>query len=127
MPTTPNPDLLAALDPGVLAELAHMQRNGRPGFMQRVIELYLRTAAELIGELETASVKNEPAMLFRASHTLKPCSATVGAISLAALCEALEGMARSGFVPDATACVARIKAEYRRVEAALTSSTIPVD
>src|SRR5256885_9950357 len=78
MPTTSNPDLLAALDPGVLAELAHMQRNGRPGFMQRVIELYLRTAAELIGELETASVKNEPAMLFRASHTLKPCSATVG-------------------------------------------------
>jgi HPt (histidine-containing phosphotransfer) domain-containing protein len=95
--------------------------------MQRVIELYLRTAAELIGELETASVKNQPAVLFRASHTLKPCSATVGAISLAALCEALEGMARSGFVPDPTACVTAIKAEYRRVEAALTSSTIPAD
>ena len=69
MPTTSNPDLLAALDPGVLAELAHMQRNGRPGFMQRVIELYLRTSAELIGELETASVKKEPAILYRTSYT----------------------------------------------------------
>jgi hypothetical protein len=56
--------------------------------MQRVIELYLRTAAELIGDLETASVKNEPAMLFRASHTLKPYSATVEPYPLHR-CEAL--------------------------------------
>jgi HPt (histidine-containing phosphotransfer) domain-containing protein len=66
----------------VLADLTDMQRNGRPGFVQRVIKMYLQTAAELIGELETASVKNEPAILYRASHTLKPCSATVGAIPL---------------------------------------------
>ena len=44
-----------ALDPRVLAELANMQRNGRPGFMDRLITLYLQTAAELIAELEAAS------------------------------------------------------------------------
>jgi HPt (histidine-containing phosphotransfer) domain-containing protein len=86
------------LDPRVLAEIAEIQRKGRPGFVQRVIALYLQTAAELIKELEAASVKNEPGILYRASHTLKPCSAAVGALSLAALCEALEsatGMAPS--------------------------------
>src|SRR5690242_9848533 len=80
------------LDPRVLAELMDMQRNGRPGFMDRVITLYLQAASELIAELEAASISEEIATLRRASHTLKPCSATVGALSLAALCETLEQM-----------------------------------
>ena len=108
-----------ALDPRVLAELANMQRNGRPGFMDRVITLYLQTAAELIADLEAASASDELAVLHRASHTLKPCSATVGALSLAALCETLERMARSGSVPDPAARVAAIAEEYKRVEAEL--------
>ena len=108
-----------ALDPRVLAELANMQRNGRPGFMDRVITLYLQTAAELIADLEAASASDELAVLHRASHTLKPCSATVGALSLAALCETLEQMARSGSVPDPAARVAAIAEEYKRVEAEL--------
>jgi HPt (histidine-containing phosphotransfer) domain-containing protein len=108
-----------ALDPRVLAELANMQRNGRPGFMDRVITLYLQTAAELIADLEAASISVELAVLHRVSHTLKPCSATVGALSLAALCETLEQMARSGSVPDPAARVAAIAEEYKRVEAEL--------
>jgi HPt (histidine-containing phosphotransfer) domain-containing protein len=108
-----------ALDPRVLAELANMQRNGRPGFMDRVITLYLQTASELIADLEAASASDELTVLQRASHTLKPCSATVGALSLAALCDRLEQMARSGSVPDPAARVAAIAEEYKRVEAAL--------
>jgi HPt (histidine-containing phosphotransfer) domain-containing protein len=108
-----------ALDRHVLAELANIQRNGRPGFMDRVITLYLQTAAELIADLEAASAADELAVLQRASHTLKPCSASVGALSLAALCEALEEAARAGSVPDPASRVAAIAEEYRRVEAAL--------
>jgi HPt (histidine-containing phosphotransfer) domain-containing protein len=108
-----------ALDVRVLAELANMQRNGRPGFMDRVITLYLQTASELIGELKAAAATDEPAVLHRISHALKPCSATVGALTLAALCETLEHMARSGSVPDLAARIAAIAEEYNRVEAAL--------
>lgn len=110
------------LDPCVLSELAAIQRKGRPGFMQRVITLYLQTASDLIKELEAASVRNETATLYRASHTLKPCSATVGALSLAALCEALESATRRGSVPDPAACVEAIAVEYKRVEAALSGT-----
>src|SRR5260370_1163472 len=111
-------DRTGPLDPRVLAELSEIQRNGRPGFIQRVIELYLRSAADLIRELEAASANNEPASLYRASHTLGPCSATVGALSLAALCEALESTARSGSVSDSRDRVEAIRDEYQRVEAA---------
>jgi HPt (histidine-containing phosphotransfer) domain-containing protein len=120
-------DRTSPLDPRVLAELADIQRNGRPGFMQRVITLYLQTAAELIKELEAASVNNDPATLYRASHTLKPCSATVGALSLADLCEAMETAARSGFVFDPTARVEAIADEYKRVGLALTASMSSAD
>jgi HPt (histidine-containing phosphotransfer) domain-containing protein len=113
------PDPGHPLDPRVLAELMDMQRNGRPGFMDRVITLYLQAASELIAELEAASISKEIATLRRASHTLKPCSATVGALSLAALCETLEQMTRSGSVPDPAARVAAIAEEYKRVQAAL--------
>ena len=115
-------DTTGPLDPRVLAELAEIQRKGRPGFMQRVITLYLQTAADLIRELEAASVMNEAATLYRASHTLKPCSATVGALSLAALCEALERATRRGPVPDPAACVEAIADEYKRVKAALSGT-----
>jgi HPt (histidine-containing phosphotransfer) domain-containing protein len=110
---------LPALDPLVLAELAEIQRNGRPGFMQRVITLYLQAASDLVEELQSASANNESAVLYRASHTLKPCSSSVGASSLAGLCEALENLARSGCVPNPAACVEAIVDEYKRVEAAL--------
>jgi len=116
-----------ALDPRVLAELANMQRNGRPGFMDRLITLYLQTAAELIAGLEAASASDEVAGLRRASHTLKPCSASVGALSLAALCETLEQMARSGSVPDPAARVVAIAEEYQRVRAALMARLCHAD
>jgi HPt (histidine-containing phosphotransfer) domain-containing protein len=116
-----------ALDPQVLAELANMERNGRPGFMDRVITLYLQAASELIADLEAASMSDELDGLHRASHTLKPCSATVGALPLAALCETLEHMARSGSVPDPIARVAAITEEYKRVEAALTGRLCDAD
>jgi HPt (histidine-containing phosphotransfer) domain-containing protein len=110
---------MEALDLRVLAQLAEIQRNGRPGFVDRVIALFLQTAPNLIKELETASANNELGDLHHASHTLKPCSATVGALSLAALCEALEKTARSCSIPNAEARVQEIAQEYKRVDAAL--------
>jgi HPt (histidine-containing phosphotransfer) domain-containing protein len=111
-----------ALDLQVLAQLAAIGRNGRPDFMDRIVTLFLLTAPRLIKELEIASEAVEITALHRASHSLRPCSATVGALSLATLCEALETLARSGSVPNPTARVAAIAREYKRVEAALIGS-----
>ena len=113
------PPVKETLDPQALAQLATLQRSGRPDFMDRVITLFLQTASDLIKDLEAASTNDESRALYRASHTLKPCSATVGALHLAALCEALESKARSGSVVDQTARVQAIVDEYKRVEAAL--------
>jgi hypothetical protein len=57
-----------ALDLRVLAQLAAIQRNGQPGFVERVITLFLQTASNLIKDLEAASANNEFDTLYRASH-----------------------------------------------------------
>ena len=64
----PNPKTMDALDLRVLAQLAAIQRNGRPGFVEDVITLFLQTASNLIKDLEAASANNEPDTLYRASH-----------------------------------------------------------
>jgi two-component system, sensor histidine kinase len=112
------------IDLGVLAQLAAMQRDGRPGFMDRIVTLFLLTAPRLINDLKAASKTDEITALRRASHSLRPCSATVGALSLAALCGSLETMARSGSVRNSAVQVAAIAQEYRRVEAALTGASV---
>ena len=118
----PNPKTMDALDLRVLAQLAAIQRNGRPGFVECVITLFLQTASNLIKDLEAASANNESDTLYRASHTLKPCSATVGALSLAALCETLEGIARSAASATSMRAVADFGKPARYADAAASCS-----
>jgi HPt (histidine-containing phosphotransfer) domain-containing protein len=93
--------------------------------VQCVISLFLQTASDLINDLEVASANDEAAAPYHASHSLKPCSATVGALSLAALCETLERITRSGSIQNAEARVEEIAKEYKRVEAALKDFCLP--
>ena len=109
------------IDPAALDVLARLEWRGRPGFMERVIELFLETALASVRELADASASGDVAKLHRASHALKPCSATVGAAVLSAHCEALEAVARTGVVPDAVSRVREIEEDCWRVAAALSA------
>jgi HPt (histidine-containing phosphotransfer) domain-containing protein len=117
-------DSKSVLDLRTLSQLSSIQRDGRPGFMDQLIELFLITAQSLLRDLEQACRAEEVGALRAASHSLRSCSAAVGALHLAALCEALERMARSGAVSDSTAKVVAIAEEYNHVEAALTGSRV---
>jgi HPt (histidine-containing phosphotransfer) domain-containing protein len=109
------------IDLAALGELARMEWSGRPGFMKRVIHLFIETAVECLKELGDASASGDMTRLQRASHVLKPCSATVGASVLSAHCEELEAMARAGLVQDAAPRVRVIEEDYRRAAAALSA------
>jgi HPt (histidine-containing phosphotransfer) domain-containing protein len=108
-----------AIDVYTLAALVEIERHGQPEIVGRILGLFLKTAPSLLASLEQASRSAELDELHRATHALKPCSASVGAVSLAAMCGELEGMTRAGSVPDPIARVAAIEQEYKRVEAAL--------
>jgi signal transduction histidine kinase/CheY-like chemotaxis protein/HPt (histidine-containing phosphotransfer) domain-containing protein len=109
------------VDERVLDALARLQRDGRPGIVNRVIVLFLNSAPALVRELEEGAASGDTARLHRASHTLKSASANVGAALLSAHCKELEAMARAGSVPDAPSRIATIVEDYRRAQAALTA------
>jgi HPt (histidine-containing phosphotransfer) domain-containing protein len=109
----------AVLDEAVLEALDRFRGHARPDLVDRVIRIFLKTARALVTDLTIGIETGKIAMLHHASHSLKACSAIVGATSLAALCGELEATARTGAVPDATARVSAILNEYQRVQQAL--------
>jgi len=111
----------AVLDHAVLDALGQLRGKWQPEFVDRVITMFMETALTLLTALKNGSAKNDCAALHHASHSLKSCSATIGAYPLAARCENLELLARASSVADAPARVDAIAQEYRLLEAALIS------
>ncbi len=109
----------AVLDVAVLESIRKMQQNGSPRLMERLIDLYQRSASTLLEQLRGAANTGGNEGLRIAAHTLKSSSANIGAIRMQKLCKDLESIARAGSVPDAPDHVAAIEQEFARVRAAL--------
>jgi CheY-like chemotaxis protein/HPt (histidine-containing phosphotransfer) domain-containing protein len=124
-PVVPPPPI-EPIDEGVLANLAQLQRQGRPDIVNRVITLFLESAPALLKDLQEGAENGDADRMGRASHALKSCAANVGAAAFSARCDELEALARAGQVPDAPARVRGIVEDYRRAEAALSARLLQV-
>lgn len=119
MPAIIQDDKLVVLDMKVLKTIREMERDGSPGLVERLIDLYQRDAAILLQQMREIAACGEYEKLRIVAHTLKSSSANVGAVRVQSLCKDLEMMAREGIVPDATAHVAAIEQEFTRAQIAL--------
>jgi signal transduction histidine kinase/HPt (histidine-containing phosphotransfer) domain-containing protein len=107
---------VAAID---LAVLEDLQSNMGGAIIGELIDIYFDNTPRLLADMRQAVVQGHAESLYRAAHTLKPGSATLGAIPLATLCEELEAMGRGGALEGALEKVEQVEAEYERVKAAL--------
>ena len=112
-------NLPVTLDMAVLESIRRMERNGSPGLMARLADLYQGNTATLLEQLRGAAKLGEREGLRTVAHTLKSSSANVGAVRIQSLCKELETMARAGPVPDAMAYVVAIEQEFAMVQVAL--------
>jgi PAS domain S-box-containing protein len=87
-----------------------------------LVDAYLGGSRTLLAELAVAVAADDVKALYRPAHTLKSSSANLGAMRLSRLSAALELEAKSGLVKDASARVAEIENEFRRVDAELASA-----
>lgn len=108
-----------ALEARVLAELHQLLGEQAPQLIAELIDLYLETAISLLAEMRAAISAVDGHALYRAAHTLKPSSAHLGAMRLAALCEILESIGQSGQLTEAAAKMVELEAEFDRVKIAL--------
>jgi HPt (histidine-containing phosphotransfer) domain-containing protein len=88
-----------------------------------LIAVFLDDALKLLADLREAVDQGDSEGLERAAHTLKSSSASLGAMTLSALCKELEAMGRAGTLEGTAAKVAQVEVEYERVKAALEEQT----
>ena len=126
--SVPEPEPLAApeqaaidavLDADILAGLRQLESGGRGGVVDELVQLFLDTARDRVGELRAAVDGDDTAVVMRVAHSLKGSSASLAATGLATIAAQLEFAAAEDDLPAATAIVSRLEGEMDRVDAAL--------
>ncbi|MEZ5542587.1 MAG: ATP-binding protein [Pseudomonadota bacterium] len=89
--------------------------DGGDRLQERIITLYLQTAPQHMQDMHAALQHNDAHSLSRTAHTFKSSCAQLGAEKLAALCNRLDTLARSGSLQGAVKIMERIEIEYARL------------
>jgi len=109
------------LDRQVIDQLAKVLTNGKPEMLVRVIQLYLSESPKLVQKLREAADASDALQMARLAHSLKSCSANVGAKVLGRYCDEIETAARRGDLGEACNILAKTETEHTGVHAALTA------
>lgn len=113
-------DTAPAIDIKIIESLQSMLgEDGGQEIFADILDSYLEDAPQRIEALNNAILNQDAVALQKAAHALKSASATLGAILLSQICSELEVIGRRGITFSASTLVKQLKAEYKRVEAAL--------
>lgn len=110
-----------AIDLDALATLRELQEEGEPDLLSELVELFLTDAAPRLRSLWEAVDRSDAAVVETQAHALKGSCANFGARPMAEICERLQSVGHSGDVTNASGLLARLQAEFERVEDALSS------
>ena len=108
-----------ALNRQALQALQELVGEDAIGFLGEVIDTYLEDGPKALQSMWLAVLQEDWAALYQAAHTLKMSSVTLGAKTLADLCEELEAIAQPSQLEAARELIQQIEAEYDNVKTAL--------
>jgi HPt (histidine-containing phosphotransfer) domain-containing protein len=109
---------VSLIDPTALQEIYRIGGN-LPEFLVEIIDCYLQEAPKLLSAAREALAQHDSRTLKRSVHTLRSSSATVGAMTLAKLCEELEARAISVSQAEIIDHLQSLESEYYQVAIAL--------
>jgi PAS domain S-box-containing protein len=104
----------------VFDNIRSLEEQGAVGLLGRLVCTYLRTAPQLIANLQRAAQERDVEGIERAAHTLKSSSAQLGAVRLSVLCGHLQQRARRSGIGDVEQLCTLVAGEYEQVQSALT-------
>lgn len=107
------------LDAQALAGLRQLDPTGATRLLQRVLTTYRSSLARLLAQLAQAREASDLPTMRLVTHTLKSSSASVGALSLSALCAEAEKSLREGRIDRLEPLIDQLLAEAARVDAAV--------
>jgi PAS domain S-box-containing protein len=106
------------LDRQVLDDLRKVLKPER---LAGMLNLYLLESPKLIAKLKEAAHAGDGAEISRSAHSLKSCSANVGAAVLSRYCEEIEAAARRADCEAARYMVGKLETEHNCVQSALSA------
>lgn len=107
------------LDAQALAGLRQLDPTGATRLLQRVLTTYRSSLARLLAQLAQARGAADLPTMRLVTHTLKSSSASVGALSLSALCAEAEKSLREGRIDRLDPLLDQLLAEATQVDAAV--------
>ena len=107
------------LDAACMAELRALDPDGKAQLVKRVLATYQASLAKLVEQLRVARADGAWEQVSRVAHTLKSSSASIGALTLSALCADIERLLRAGDSAGALPLVDEFQAEVLRVDGAV--------
>lgn len=118
LPTSrPLAPVTSPLDPQALQFMQDILCGGDFNLMQQMIDCYLSESEKLVNRIVAAIDQMDLEALFRAAHSLKSSSASLGAKQLTLLCQQFEQMGRTGNLNPQP--LSSFQAEYAQVRRAL--------
>lgn len=107
------------LDPGKINSIRSLDPDGTAGLFKKIVELFIEKSPELIQRITSALEAGDAEGVFRAAHSLKSSSATIGAMGLSETCGQLETIGRQGALEGARELSQKIQSELHQVCVAL--------
>ena len=114
--SAPSADLL---DKSILEELTAITTPGDANMVREVIDLFLDSAPERIGQIEQSTA--EPPKLAFHAHALKSMSLNLGCKRIVQITEKLEELGRAGTVQDALPLVRELETAFAQTKLQLIS------
>ncbi len=114
------PCMSAAAQTAGMDELTAMRDMFGEDFAELAV-LYLTDSPRRIAALQMAAASKDAAQAARVAHSLSGSCASIGAISLASLCQALEIACKAGNLDRIDSKLQAIGIEYARIDAKLHS------
>ena len=107
------------LDAACMAELRALDPDGKAQLVKRVLATYQASLTKLVAQLQLARGEGAWDQVSRVAHTLKSSSASIGALTLSALCAEIERLLRAGDSNGAQPLIDQFQAEVQRVDGAV--------
>jgi CheY-like chemotaxis protein/HPt (histidine-containing phosphotransfer) domain-containing protein len=112
------------IDPVIIAGLRQLRAPGKPDVLAQLIDLFLQEAPARLEAIEQAIARNDATSMsatLNGAAALKGSAGNVGARNLAALCDEIVQLAKTGLLSDALPVVDKSKQEFGRVRDALAT------
>lgn len=110
------PSEIDSIDNTVLSTLRQLEMAGSPGFVEKLINLYLEDTPPRLDLLRKAVERADRRTLAQQAHAIKGSSSNIGAKYMAMLCAQLEEEAYKGSLNRADAILSQLVSEFQKLQ-----------